>query len=211
MRQFMMCAVFMCVAAGTASAQSQISGVRHFVEGGVIADIDGNAYTDDATTAPGGVFGLGTSLPRHWTVRFEATRPGWHESTYRYAGQLSGSNTLTYSGVEQHRIETYAVLFGKDVALSPRATFTVLGGLSAARHVDHYVETTEMTRAGVVTTTSNSNQPSELISTLAVGAEVAIAVTPRVAIVPGFRAHAPLGYESGFNMWRPGVNVRWRF
>src|SRR5262245_61940832 len=199
--------VLLTLTAAAAQAQSAYSSPRFYFMAGTVADFDPNTYSDDTTGTPAIKTSIGASLSHRWTTRFELTIPRWHETPFTSTCGCSAARTTT-SGTDSHRITTYDFLFGRDLSVSRRVQFTPLIGFSAASHADRENETVTITRASGTTVESNSQDHKELITSIAWGVDLTLAISERVAIVPQLRMNTLLQYSDAGPIVRPGVAVR---
>jgi hypothetical protein len=108
--------------------------------------------------------------------------------------------------IRRHRISTYAALVGHDFPFSRRVQITPVFGLGIADHADQGRTTFTppvATFSGPVTFDDR-----ELVFTASFGADVAVALTSRVGLVPQLRVHALVGPEGAAPILRPGIAIR---
>lgn len=190
---------------------------RAYVDLGVSADADWNTYAPDVDTVAAFVVGAGVKSPRGWTVRAEGSVPAWHDApTYeQYVRTMSNSSVpllVTERGSGRHQIATVAGLVGREFSLGRRVTLTPLGGLGVAFHRDRESGIQEI--QGPSGTTSSSTEcacDNQSLASLQWGADAAIALTPRLSLVPQVRFHAVVSHETYGYMVRPAVTARLRF
>ena len=199
--------VLLTLTAAAAHAQSASAQPRYSADIGTVADFDPNAYGDSPTATPSIKTSIGAALPHRWTTRFELTIPKWHDESFTYTCGCTGRPS-TASGTDRHRITTYDFLVGRDLTLGSRVHVTPLIGFSAAHHADREDET--ITTAGGVAN-SNSEDHQEFIASMVWGVDLAVAISPHVAIVPQIRMNAFPQYEGAGTIVRPGVAVRLGF
>jgi hypothetical protein len=178
-----------------------------FVEGGVISDIYpyGNAIV---APTPGVTAAIGAQLSNRWTVRFEASVPRFNADVYEH--DLFGSNERRTSYTRQ-RMETFSGFVGRVYPVTRIVTFTPLIGFGM---VDaRYASESLVTRQDGTTQRFGDGSHADHLrmAAFAVGADVAVAVTSRVAIVPQYRLHLAPNYESFAMTSRPGIAVRVAF
>jgi hypothetical protein len=209
-RLFALSAVLLTISATAASAQTAYSSPRVYIEAGTAADFDPNAYSETTTATPSLTTTIGAALPHRWTTRFELTIPRWHDAPYSYTCGCAGSQA-TASGTDSHRITTYDFLVGRDLSLGRRVQFTPLIGFSAVDHADRETETITASLASGNVVTSDSRNHHEFIPSIVWGIDLAVAISPHVAIVPQIRMNAFPQYEGAGTIVRPGVAVRLGF
>lgn len=204
MKSTLAIAALAILAATTVQAQSVVRSPRAYLDGGIAADLDPNTYASGLDSRPAGALAIGAALPHRWTLRFEATVPSWHEeSNTSTCSRCFPQGPVTISQMQQHRISTYAFMTGRDFSLGRRVQFTPLIGATVSDHEDHNEVT--FSPAVVAPGPSTNHEPLFIVSW---GVELAIAVTERVAIVPGLRMHVVPGYDEALPIVRPGLTIR---
>jgi hypothetical protein len=179
-----------------------------FVDVALAADLDPNTYSDSTDAQPALQATFGVRLPRGFSFRFEYGLPKWHA----FENTTTGCCGMSFSTQAEHRIVTYSFLMGRDFELGRRVTFTPLVGYTVASHQDRGSVTTEFRRAdGSVVSDTSDDSGSETVNVLTIGVESAIAVSPRIALVPSVRLHTFPGTEGAETVVRPAVGVRWSF
>ena len=201
--------VLFATTAVSANAQPTSLGPRYFVEAGAAADRDANTIAGRPTTVPAFTTAFGAAFSNLWTIRFDASLPGWHESSNtEILGWESFGVTTTVTTRERHRLIGLGFLTGRDVPAGPRLRVTPLGGFSSFIHTDRG-DTLAVSRTAtrVYHTEAYGYTQSEPRIALVAGADLSIQVSERFAVVPQMRIVGVLGDE-----WAPiaraGVALR---
>lgn len=199
----------------SASAQTTAAW-RGFADVGVAADMDADTYASDTDGAPALAAAIGATSTRRWTVRFETSVPAWHSATtYLAYTRQSGTGpraSVVESGIGQHRITTFSFLAGRSLPLGSRVSLALLGGVGGGIHQDRERGTEVVTASdGTVRTMPNDSDFSENVLSLQTGADVEIALSRRIAVVPQVRFHLALAEQAYARIARPAVAFRWRF
>ena len=187
-------------------AHAQITTSSLFVEGAVFGDRDGSrSVTPPMTTGVASTIGF--RLNRSWSVRFDVEVPADHSlPTYasffpgRYrVEEMTSVRTITYDATLAWHAQArsnvdIALMAGLGTAVSQTSTAgfsdTLSQDGSIARHVD-------------LNRHSSYNNGS-----LTFGTDVAVQLTPHIAIVPELRIHLFSEYGS---VVRPKLALRWTF
>lgn len=192
------------------AARAQSTPRRGYVEGGILADIDPDTYAEGADVTPAPTFAAGYTFASRWTVRAEGVVPLWHthklNETYSFSGR-----TTTETGTQQHRLETYSFLTGYEFRIASKLRLTPMLGVGASRHTDKIAVQRQMRLStGAVTAQDENSTESDWYTSLTFGADFAIDVSPRLAVVPQFRFDGAPAY-SGLPRFRSGVTLRFGF
>jgi len=200
---------FVGTAAVSASAQSAPDGTRYFVEAGAAADRDANTLAGRPTTVPAFTTAFGAAFSNLWTIRFDASLPGWHESSYTDVfGPGSSGVTTTVTTRQRHRLIGLGFLAGRDLPAGARLRVTPLAGFSSFIHTDRGDSVVlSRTATRVFHTDSYGYTQHEPRIALSAGADLSFQTSERVALVPQIRIVGVLGDD-----WEPivrtGVAVR---
>lgn len=185
-----------------------------FVEGGILADYDPTLRADTTTTA--GVSGsLGVFFTPRWSLRAEFDYPQWH-GTRRTGESRVVDHLEAFDLREDGRAPTWSVLAGRHYAQDSRVGFAWVAGLTAAQRHSRTRGWTERRdlQGNVITRTDIDNDSSGYTwPALTAGADVTIALTNRLALVPQIRVHTYGGLSEHTSDFfaRPRIALRWRF
>jgi hypothetical protein len=191
--------VMLSAFAGAAHAQT-----TRFVDGGVISDLYPYGNTIVAPN-PGVTTAIGVQASNRWTVRFEATVPRFKTDVYECCSFGSGEQRTSYT---RHRLETFSGFVGRVYPLTRTVTFTPLVGFGIVD--ERYGSESVVTRRDGTTERLGDARRTghSAMAALSIGADMAVAVTSRMAIVPQIRMHIAPNYESFAMTARPGVALR---
>jgi hypothetical protein len=204
------CVLLLLALATPAAAQP-----RHgFVEGGVLADYDPTLRADQTTTA--GVTGsAGVFITSRWSLRAEIDYPQWH------GRHRSGENRVldhleAFDIQDDGRSPSLSLLVGRDHAQEWRVSFAWVAGLTATRREFRTSGWTE--RRDLQGNTTNHTEferrfPSYRWCAGTAGADIMIALTNQLALIPQIRVHTYGGLSEHTSQVfaRPRVVLRWQF
>jgi len=188
-------------AAAPAHAQSNS---RIFVEGAFFEDFD-SSHRQTSSGAPGGSTATGFQLNDRLSVRFEADIPTRH-----HLSLTEGAGPFRITDSHDFRAVTYGVFFAGHVQPHKRVDLALLAGISNALLQERYSESLEQLapNGSVVRRDQFSNEASERVGAFGFGADVAIAMTRHLAVVPEVRFQA---FNEYGQVIRPKLAVRWTF
>ena len=167
-----------------------------FVEGSLLVDRDPTYPNPSRQTElrPGGGAAVGTRLTRHsrYSIRFDFELPDSHVSDVYPVGLRT-----------ERRTNAYGLLLGRHFQPNRSVELTVVGGFSA----------TQARRSIVIDQRSIAmSQSTDWMPAVSTGVDVAIGLTPHLALVPELRFHMSPAYPSlSLIIARPRIAVRWRF
>ncbi len=207
------------------AAQTQAGGAARpvFAGASVAWNIDYSVWSD--TEPAGGALAIGVAagfnFADRWSLQVEGEFPTSdqtvvheysYQSGYPYGysyGYPYGSQTYTSVNRTTYRTPTVAVLFGVHWRLPKRVDIAFQFGPALLNEKQSYES---QTLANGTVTQSQRYSSDEWYMRVSVGAEAAVAVTSRVAVVGQLRVHGPvaLGADEG-GVVRPAVGVRVRF
>jgi hypothetical protein len=200
------------------------------------ASIGGAGIDADIATgwAPAGGLLVGTRLTRRWDVEGDVVFPG-RESTRTYGGGANDSPSLLvvpegtppaerdrygiwmrhHNSRTVHAAMSGVVIFRLSLPEAPRLTLGLIGGLSAQRVTDRRDRTVTRVGPGVPANHHWIRDDSEVwprtIGGPIIGAQLAVALTRHLSVVPDLRYHyGSLGDEIN-NLLQPSVRIAWRF
>ena len=195
------------VAQTAAAAKGATS--RVFVDAALVADYDQTDFEPAGPAMAGGV-GIGTSLWKRYSLRFEFDVPGEHVDFYE-APRL------------QHRFASkttsYAFLLGRHFRMEKRVPIVALIGVSALTHRTHFTGFIDFAPPDVNGSRHvefNDHEVEQWVA-LTMGVEAPVAITRHLRLVPQLRTHsvanAELGelFPSGKSALRPRLSLRWQF
>ena len=185
--------LLLAMTAGQARAQN-LPTRSAFVEGSLLVDRDPTYPSPGSQTElrPGGGAAVGTRLTRHsrYSIRFDFELPDSHVSDVYPAGLRT-----------ERRTNAYGVLLGRHYQPNRSVELTVVGGFSA----------TQVRRSIVIEERSIAmSQSTAWMPAVSTGVDVALGLTPHLALVPELRFHVYPEYPS-LIIARPRIAVRWRF
>lgn len=184
---------------------------RLFVEGSLFSDRDAD-FTGTATMAPGVGLSVGAFLSARMSVGFEAQLPGPHQHVWQRPFDYFDPNTgrvIKGPVTSRTTIHTtsYSGLVGFHAAPDRRVRLAFVVGLGATGMSNRISNATQETGRVV-----SEGESTEWATAVTFGVDGQIALTPRVAIVPQFRAHLQFASSDfGKFLVRPGISIRWRF
>jgi hypothetical protein len=204
------CGLLLLTVATPAAAQTR----QGFVEGGVLADYDPTLRADKDTTA--GVTGsAGFFITPRWSLRLELDRPQWHGR--HWAGESRVVDRIEASDLQEDgRSPSWSLLAGRHYAQESRVSFSWVAGLTMVRREFRKSGWTERRDLqGNVTSHTDIDRryPANTWPAVTAGADVTIALTKQLALVPQIRVHTYGGLSEHTSdlFVRPRVAVRWQF
>jgi hypothetical protein len=217
---------FAVVALAPTLAAAQHDRGTVYISGGAFAAIEQapsstgfpGVDSDASGTVPGGMLGLGVHLTPRISARVEWSMTGELDVAQAYAYpallQAAGVSSLPISdlsiyapGIEARRRTTsgYALL-GYHVT-GRRLGLEVLGGVGLVNEDTTSEYDVRILARAIFPAPMLELKSSSYHAVAVVGADVAVALTRRAAVVPSLRAYALNG---GLSL-RPGVSLRWTF
>jgi hypothetical protein len=199
------------------AAQTSAEARRVFAGGSVAWNIDNSAWSPSGSQRSGGALAVGGAFGMNfadrWSVQVEGEWPTSDQTVVNEYSYQSGYpyGSQTYSSVTRttYRTPTVAVLFGVHWRLPKRIDIAFQFGpcFQKEQRSDEYQTTVNGT-----VTESHQYSSNDWQLRASVGGEVAVGVTPRVAVVGQVRVHGALNPwgETG-RVVRPAVGVRVRF
>ena len=149
-----------------------------------------------------------------FSVRLEFEVPDWHASDHAGRGPVA-NHIEAYSQREERRSRSVSLLFGYNIRPMTRLDIALLAGGTRAKRATRTRGFTERyTLDGVLLEHHDYDRSYGDYEWPAVscGADVAIAMTNHLAVVPQVRLHSYLYSEhTSLMFFRPRVSVRWRF
>ncbi len=204
-------------AARDGAAQTTGEPRRVFAGGVVAVNIDNSVWSYSGEKPTGGALavgvGAGFNFADRWSLQIEGEWPTSDQTMVHQYSDQSGYpyGNQTYSSVTRttYRTPTVAVLFGVHWRLPKRIdiAFQFGPGFRNEKRSDEY-----QTLVNGAVVESRQGGWSEWQLRVSVGGEMAVAVTPRVAVVGQLRVHGALDpwRETG-RVVRPAIGVRIRF
>jgi hypothetical protein len=208
-RAVFVAALVVMLAARDGAAQSNGGARRAFAGASVAWNIDHSTwhYYDAEPTGNAVAVGLalGMDFADRWSVQVEGE---WPTSDYTAHHLVVYQSQTRESGVT-YRTPTVAVLFGVHWRLPRGVDVAFQFGPSVQHQYREYEAQYGMN--GVAYRAHEASEDSWQLG-VSVGAETAVAVTPRVAVVAQVRVHAvPNIFEGPETVVRPATGVRVRF
>jgi hypothetical protein len=201
------------------AAQDSVGGQRVFAGASVAWNIDHSVWSQNGSERSGGTTAVGLAagfnFADRWSVQVEGEWPtsdqtvvNQYPTGYPY-GHPSGYQSYSSVTRTTYRTPTVAVLFGVHVRPSTRVdvAFQFGPGFRNERQSDEYQSLSNGT-----VTESHQYSWNDWLLRMSVGAEAAVRVTSRVAVVGQLRVHGlldPWG-ETG-RVVRPAIGVRVKF
>jgi hypothetical protein len=196
-------------------ATPAVAQTRHgFVEAGILADYDPTLRTGQNTSA--GVTGsAGVFITPRWSLRLEINYPQWH-GTQRSGENRVGDHIEAFDLKEEGRAPSRSLLVGRDLGQASRVRFSWVAGLTTTQRQSRTSGWTERRDLqGHVTTHTEINRrsPDYRWWAATVGADVTIALTGQLALIPQIRVHTYGGLSEHTSelFVRPRVTLRWQF
>lgn len=205
-----LCVLLLLTLAPAAAAQTR----SVFIDGGVLADYDPTQRADVTTTA--GVTGsAGIHLTRRWSLRLELDYPQWHGS-HGAGEQRVADHIEAFDLRDESRSPSLSLLVGRHSARDSRVRVAWVVGLTATRRESRTSGWTERRDLqGNVTrhTDIDRQSPGYRWWAATIGADVTIALTRRLALVPQLRVHTYGGLSEHTSdlFVRSRVVLRWQF
>lgn len=212
-------ALVVMLAARDGAAQTSGEARRVFAGAVVAGNIDNSVWSASGSERTGGTVAIGIAagfnFADRWSVQVEAEWPTSDQTVVNQypTGYPGGypSGYQSYSSVTRttYRTPTVAVLFGVHWRPSKRVdvAFQFGPGYRNERRSDEYQSLSN----GTVTASHQYTWNDWLLRT-SVGAEAAVRVTSRVAVVAQLRVHGALDpWDEIGRIVRPAVGVRVRF
>lgn len=191
------------------AAQSSGAAKPWFVGASVGANIDNTTWRFSGADKSGGALAVGVTAGRtfagRWSVQVDGEWPTSDQTvSYQY-----GFGTTTYAVRSTLRTPTVAVLVGVHWRLPQRVDVAFQFGASVLNQ--QWGDEQQAFVNGTVVESHQSSR-SQWYLRPAVGAEVAVSVSPRVAVIGQLRLHlVSLQAELSPAIVRPAVGVRVRF
>lgn len=210
MTKLAVCGLMVLILATPAAAQTRDG----FVEGGFLADYDPTLRADTTTTA--GVTGsAGIFITPRWSLRLEVDYPQWH-GTHRTGESRVVDHIEAFELQEDGRSPSVSLVAGRHYAQESRVGFSWVAGLTATQRESRTNGWTERRDLqGNVTDHTDIDRRGRGYTWWAAtaGADVTIALTNQLALVPQIRVHTYGGLsEHTSEMFvRPRVALRWQF
>ena len=196
---------------GAQSTGSPGAGTRRaFIEGTAMADFD---QTDFEPTGPVFAigFGIGSKLWERYSLRFDYESPTEHvDHTISPGSEYRWASTTT----------AYAFLMGRHFRTTRRAPVVLLIGVTAVTHRTELTGFLDVVprdgRPPTHTVFDGNDNDVEQWVALSVGAEIPIAISRHLQLVPQVRQHAVANAELGQlfsrgNASRARLSIRWQF
>lgn len=223
MSRFSLVALLSCILSpAIASAQPDRGTV--FISGGGLAAIEhgpsasglAGVEADTSGTVPGGMLGVGVHLTRRLSVRAEWSMTdelemgtGYQVLPAALSSALAGTPDLSlYApwGSSRRRTTSGYALLGYQVT-SRRAALEVLGGLGLVNEDTRYEYDVRILARAIFPSPMPEYTTSTYHAVAVAGADLAVSLTRRAAIVPSVRTYVLNG---GLSI-RPGLSLRWTF
>jgi hypothetical protein len=201
--------VLVILAARDGAAQSSGSAKPWFVGASVAGNIDNTTWMFSGSEHSGGALAVGlaggTNFAQRWSLQVEGEWPTLDQTTVHQWSYGSA----TYVGRTTLRTPTVAVLFGVHWRLPKRVDVALQFGPS---FLNQQWGDEQQTLVDGTVVESHQSSRSHWYLRASVGGEVAVSVTPRVALIGQLRLHlVHLGTELSPAIVRPAVGVRVRF
>jgi len=225
MRSIVVAAIWLIAIASPALAQSKV-----YIAGDVFADIKRLSGDPDNAAlnaiAPGGGVRFGAFLSSLWSLELGVDLGAQSESVVKrpidntVLATIGAAPASTYDDRTSNRFSAASVLIGYHPPPRGRVRPGFRGGMTFMRVSRDFTSVsisttfsssptgtvfTPITPIISITTRQRTTVANDLAATVA--AEVAFAMTSRLAIVPEVRAHARMGAY----VVRPGIAGRWTF
>jgi hypothetical protein len=210
-RAVFVAALLVVLAAQDGAAQSSGGARRVFAGASAAWNIDNSVSHGAESTGDALAVGLafGMNFADRWSVQIEGEWPTSDQTTvvdYRRLYDYPPGSVVERS---TYRTPTVAVLFGVHWRLPRGVDVAFQFGPSVQHQLREYESQYGMN--GVAYRAHEGSEDSWQLG-ISVGAETAVAVTPRVALVAQVRVHAvPNIFEGPETIARPAVGVRVRF
>lgn len=205
-----LCVLMLLALATPAAAQA-----RHgFVEGGVLADYNPTLRADQATTA--GVTGsAGVFITPRWSLRLEIDYPQWH-GTHGTGESRVADHIEAFDIQEDGRAPSLSLLVGRSHAQKSRVSFAWVAGVTATRRefrTSGWTERRDLQGNVTRHTEIDRQYPGNTWWAATAGADMTIALTNQLALIPQIRVHTYGGLSEHTSevFVRPRVVLRWQF
>lgn len=205
-----LCVLLLLTLATPAAAQT-----RHgFVEGGFLADYNPTLRADQTTTA--GVTGsAGVFITPRWSLRLEIDYPQWHGS-HRSGENRVADHLEAFDIQDDGRSPSMSLLVGRDHAQESRVSFSWVAGLTATRRefrTSGWTERRDLQGNVTNHTEIDRRSPGHWWWAGTAGADITIALTNQLALIPQIRVHTYGGLSEHTSevFVRPRVVLRWQF
>ena len=173
---------------------------RLFVEGTAAVDYDGGTQTR--------ILGVGLNISPRYDIRVESEFASWDTSQDHSCGSRACLE-LNYAT----RAASTAVLLGRHFRPARRVRVDVLGGfgvLGQELHASGYFD--DLAPDGTVARHSTyDDHDVEHFAAFTLGLDVGFLAAKHFAVVPRWRAHAPIGVWYASTHHNAGVALRWQF
>jgi hypothetical protein len=188
----------------SAAAHAQSRTPSFFVEGAAFDDHDVQR-SRSASDVMGGALSVGVRVSPHFSIRFDAERPAFHTVTY-----LNSSASFRFVEKDSFRTGTYVVNFAGHIAAGNVIDVSLLAGLGRTVQESRLSGFEEyLNRDGSVARHEDiDNHYLYRGVALTFGTDIAVRLTPHLAIVPELRAHLFSEYQSTI---RAKMALRWTF
>ena len=208
-RAVFIAALMVMLAVRDGAAQSSGGARRVFAGASAIWNIDRSIWSYDAPEPTGSALAVGLALGMNFADRWSVQVEGeWPTSDYT-AHHLADYQSQTQESRVTYRTPTVAVLFGVHWRLPKRVDVALQFGPS---FLNQQWGDEQQTLVDGTVVESHQSSRSHWYLRASVGGEVALSVTPRVALIGQVRLHlVDLGTELFTAIVRPAVGVRVRF
>jgi hypothetical protein len=202
-------ALFLSALASAAGAQTPQS-LRTQLFAGAGIDSDPYTYAPDRDTAATLVAGIGKELPHRWRIRYELTVPMWHElSNVNQCLCWTGNIPVDTESTDRHRMTTHVGLVGYEIPIGARVGLMPVAGAGLIVHTDR--EHSRITSLFGEVLSDRDSSDLTFHAAIVAGADVAVRVTDRFALVPQVRLYGIPESESAQPIVRPALLARFRF
>jgi hypothetical protein len=185
-----------------------------FVEGALLVDYDPTQRAD-ADTKAGVSASAGVFITRRWSLRLEIDRPQWH-------GLHRTGESRVFDHIEAHDLQhdnrspSWSLLVGRHYRVESRVSAAWVAGVTAASRdsqVNGWTERRDLQGNVTKHTDIAEDYGDYTWPALTAGADVTIALTKRMALVPQIRLHTYGGFSehTSDTFIRPRVALRWQF